>query len=52
MNYLGGYGVIIVFLLPHTKGFSTMPNGLSDGMTLQDVADILTFLEARREEKK
>jgi putative heme-binding domain-containing protein len=28
---------------------STMPNGLSDGMTLQDFADILAFLEARRE---
>jgi putative heme-binding domain-containing protein len=31
---------------------STMPNGLSDGMTLQDFADIIAFLEARREEKK
>ncbi len=31
---------------------STMPNGLSDGMTLQDFADILAFLEARREDKK
>jgi putative membrane-bound dehydrogenase-like protein len=30
---------------------STMPNGLSDGMTLQDFADVLAFLEARREEK-
>jgi putative membrane-bound dehydrogenase-like protein len=30
---------------------STMPNGLSDGMTLQDFADLLAFLEARREEK-
>jgi putative heme-binding domain-containing protein len=30
---------------------STMPNGLSDGMTLQDFADIIAFLEARREEK-
>ncbi len=28
-----------------------MPNGLSDGMTLQDFADIIAFLEARREEK-
>jgi putative membrane-bound dehydrogenase-like protein len=31
---------------------SMMPNGLSDGMTLQDFADIIAFLEARREEKK
>ncbi len=31
---------------------STMPNGLSDGMTLQDFADLIAFLEARREEKK
>jgi putative heme-binding domain-containing protein len=30
---------------------STMPNGLSDGMTLQDFADLIAFLEARREEK-
>jgi putative membrane-bound dehydrogenase-like protein len=30
---------------------STMPNGLSDGMTLQDFADIIAFLEARREER-
>ncbi|HEY7155170.1 MAG TPA: HEAT repeat domain-containing protein [Gemmataceae bacterium] len=30
---------------------STMPNGLSDGMTLQDFADIVAFLEARREEQ-
>jgi putative membrane-bound dehydrogenase-like protein len=30
---------------------STMPNGLSDGMTPQDFADIVAFLEARREEK-
>jgi putative heme-binding domain-containing protein len=30
---------------------STMPNGLSDGMTLQDFADVIAFLEARREEK-
>jgi putative heme-binding domain-containing protein len=30
---------------------STMPNGLSDGMTLQDFADLVAFLEARREEK-
>ena len=29
---------------------STMPNGLSDGMTLQDFADLVAFLEARREE--
>ncbi len=29
---------------------STMPNGLSDGMTLQDFADVIAFLEARREE--
>jgi putative membrane-bound dehydrogenase-like protein len=29
---------------------STMPNGLSDGMTLQDFADLIAFLEARREE--
>jgi hypothetical protein len=28
-----------------------MPNGLSDGMTLQDFADLVAFLEARREEK-
>jgi putative membrane-bound dehydrogenase-like protein len=31
---------------------STMPNGLSDGMTLQDFTDIIAFLEARREEKQ
>jgi putative heme-binding domain-containing protein len=30
---------------------STMPNGLSDGMTLQDFADLVAFLEARREER-
>jgi putative heme-binding domain-containing protein len=30
---------------------STMPNGLSDGMTLQDFADLIAYLEARREEK-
>jgi quinoprotein glucose dehydrogenase len=30
---------------------STMPNGLSDGMTLQDFADVVAFLEARREER-
>jgi putative membrane-bound dehydrogenase-like protein len=30
---------------------SQMPNGLSDGMTLQDFADVIAFLEARREEK-
>jgi putative heme-binding domain-containing protein len=29
---------------------STMPNGLSDGMTLQDFADLIAYLEARREE--
>ena len=29
---------------------STMPNGLSDGMTLQDFADVIAYLEARREE--
>jgi putative membrane-bound dehydrogenase-like protein len=29
---------------------STMPNGLSDGMTLQDFADLVAYLEARREE--
>jgi hypothetical protein len=28
-----------------------MPNGLSDGMTLQDFADIIAYLESRREEK-
>lgn len=31
---------------------STMPNGLSDGMTLQDFADLIAYLEARREELK
>jgi putative membrane-bound dehydrogenase-like protein len=30
---------------------STMPNGLNDGMTLQDFADVVAYLEARREEK-
>jgi putative heme-binding domain-containing protein len=30
---------------------SIMPNGLSDGMTLQDFADIIAYLEARREDK-
>ena len=30
---------------------STMPNGLNDGMTLQDFADVIAFLEARKEEK-
>jgi putative heme-binding domain-containing protein len=30
---------------------STMPNGLSDGMTLQDFADVIAFLESRREER-
>jgi putative membrane-bound dehydrogenase-like protein len=29
---------------------STMPNGLNDGMTLQDFADVIAFLEARREQ--
>ena len=28
---------------------STMPNGLNDGMTLQDFADVIAFLEARKE---
>jgi putative membrane-bound dehydrogenase-like protein len=32
-----------------TSPVSTMPNGLNDGMTLQDFADIIAFLEARRE---
>ncbi len=31
---------------------STMPNGLNDGMTLQDFADVVAYLEARREEPK
>ena len=30
---------------------STMPNGLNEGMSLQDFADVIAFLEARREEK-
>lgn len=30
---------------------SIMPNGLNEGMTLQDFADVIAFLEARREEK-
>jgi putative heme-binding domain-containing protein len=30
---------------------SLMPNGLSDGMTLQDFADLLAYVEARREDK-
>jgi hypothetical protein len=30
---------------------SMMPNGLNEGMTLQDFADVIAFLEARREEK-
>jgi putative heme-binding domain-containing protein len=30
---------------------STMPNGLNEGMTLQDFADLIAFLEARREDK-
>jgi putative membrane-bound dehydrogenase-like protein len=29
---------------------STMPNGLNEGMTLQDFTDLVAFLEARREE--
>jgi putative heme-binding domain-containing protein len=29
---------------------SVMPNGLNEGMTLQDFADVIAFLEARREE--
>ena len=29
---------------------STMPNGLNDGMTLQDFADVIAFLEARKEQ--
>jgi putative membrane-bound dehydrogenase-like protein len=29
---------------------STMPNGLAEGMTLQDFADLIAYLEARREE--
>jgi putative heme-binding domain-containing protein len=33
-----------------TSPISTMPNGLSDGMTLQDFADLIAYLEARREE--
>jgi hypothetical protein len=28
-----------------------MPNGLNDGMTLQDFADVIAFLEARKEEQ-
>ena len=31
---------------------SIMPNGLNDGMTLQDFADLIAYLEARREEPK
>jgi putative heme-binding domain-containing protein len=31
---------------------STMPNGLADGMTLQDFADVVAFLLARKEEQK
>jgi putative heme-binding domain-containing protein len=30
---------------------STMPNGLNEGMTLQDFADVIAFLEARKEQK-
>jgi putative heme-binding domain-containing protein len=30
---------------------STMPNRLNEGMTLQDFADLVSYLEARREEK-
>ncbi len=36
------------------RGFSPvslMPNGLNEGMTLQDFADVIAYLEARREEK-
>jgi putative heme-binding domain-containing protein len=29
---------------------SMMPNGLSDGMTLEDFADLLAYLEERREQ--
>jgi putative heme-binding domain-containing protein len=29
---------------------STMPNGLNEGMTLQDFADVIAYLQARREE--
>ena len=31
---------------------STMPNGLNDGMTLQDFADVIAFLEARRRRRR
>jgi putative heme-binding domain-containing protein len=34
----------------HVSPVSTMPNGLADGMTLQDFADLIAFLEARKEE--
>jgi putative membrane-bound dehydrogenase-like protein len=30
---------------------SIMPNGLTDGMSLQDFADLVAYLEARREDK-
>jgi putative heme-binding domain-containing protein len=30
---------------------SMMPNGLNDGMTLQDFADLIAYLEARKEKK-
>jgi putative heme-binding domain-containing protein len=30
---------------------SMMPNGLNEGMTLQDFADVIAYLEARREEQ-
>ena len=38
---------VALFLSP----LSTMPNGLNEGMTLQDFADLLAFLEARREDR-
>jgi putative membrane-bound dehydrogenase-like protein len=31
---------------------STMPNGLNEGMSLQDFAEVIAFLEAQRDEKK
>jgi putative heme-binding domain-containing protein len=34
-----------------TSPISTMPNGLNEGMTLQDFADVIAYLEARKEEK-
>ena len=30
---------------------SVMPNGLNDGMTLADFADVIAYLEARKEKK-